>query len=139
VKFSAATGKVNTILNNLNVLGNYEQVLYTSATGNLLVSYARAGDSAGILSRNYSTARPAQSPLTQTRQRSGELRQGAGRRLGRNSPPSAARIYYLRLEAEALMEYPGQHSLKKISAMVSQDPWPDCLADCSARCLSSRS
>ena len=49
-KFSAATGKATAILNNLPVIGLYEQVLYTNATGNVLVvSYARPGVSAGIL------------------------------------------------------------------------------------------
>ncbi len=50
VKASAATGQVTATLNNLKVVGNYEQVLYTNATGNMLVvSYTRPGTSAGIL------------------------------------------------------------------------------------------
>jgi hypothetical protein len=52
VKFSAATGRETVTLNNLNVQGmvGYEQVLYTNATGNILVvSYARVGMTAGIL------------------------------------------------------------------------------------------
>jgi hypothetical protein len=52
VKFSAATGRETATLNNLNVQGmvGYEQVLYTNATGNMLVvSYARVGMTAGIL------------------------------------------------------------------------------------------
>jgi len=52
VKFSAATGKLTVTLNNLNVQGQvgYEQVLYTNATGNVMVvSYARVGMTAGIL------------------------------------------------------------------------------------------
>jgi len=50
VKVSAATGQVTATLNNLNVVGEYEQVLYTNATGGVLVvSYARPGTSAGIL------------------------------------------------------------------------------------------
>ena len=45
-----ATGKVTAILNNLKVVGNYEQVLYTNPTGNVLVvTYARPGMSAGVL------------------------------------------------------------------------------------------
>jgi hypothetical protein len=49
-KFSAATGRATAILNNLPVIGLYEQVLYPNSTGNVLVvSYARTGMSAGIL------------------------------------------------------------------------------------------
>jgi hypothetical protein len=48
-KFSAVTGRLTAILDNPPVIGAYEQVLYTDATGNVLVvSYARTG-SAGIL------------------------------------------------------------------------------------------
>jgi len=55
VKFSAATGKVTAILNDLNLINNtqfqgYEQVLYTNTTGSVLVvGYLRPGTSAGIL------------------------------------------------------------------------------------------
>jgi hypothetical protein len=49
VKVSTATGQV-TKLNNFKVVGLYEQILYTSSTGNVLVvTYARPGMSAGIL------------------------------------------------------------------------------------------
>lgn len=49
-EFSTATGRATAILNNLPVVGNYEQVLYANATGSVLVvSYARPGMSAGIL------------------------------------------------------------------------------------------
>jgi hypothetical protein len=51
LKISVATGRV-TVLNDLNVLAGYqyEQVMYSSATGNvLIVSGARKGKTAGIL------------------------------------------------------------------------------------------
>jgi hypothetical protein len=57
--YSAATGHLVKILNNLPVPGNYEQVLYTSATGSaLVVSYARPGQSAGIVRGNRYTPIP---------------------------------------------------------------------------------
>jgi hypothetical protein len=52
VRFSAATGQVTADLNNLNVFKyrGYEQVLYTNATGSvLIVSFLRPGLSVGIL------------------------------------------------------------------------------------------
>jgi hypothetical protein len=50
VTISAATGKVTAILNSPRIGTDYEQLLYTSTTGNVLVvSYARPGNSAGIL------------------------------------------------------------------------------------------
>jgi hypothetical protein len=50
VKISAATGKVTATLSSPRVGVEYEQLLYTSTTGNVLVvSYARPGNSAGIL------------------------------------------------------------------------------------------
>ncbi len=54
-EFSTGTGRATAILNNLPVIGLYEQVLYTNATGSVLVvSYARPGMSAGILhGRSY--------------------------------------------------------------------------------------
>jgi hypothetical protein len=49
-EFSTATGRATAILNNLPVVGLYEQVLYTNASGSeLVVSYARPGMSAGIV------------------------------------------------------------------------------------------
>ena len=51
LKISVATGRV-TVLNDLNILAGYqyEQVMYSSATGNVLVvSGARKGKTAGIL------------------------------------------------------------------------------------------
>ncbi len=58
VTVSVATGRVTT-LNNLKAVGNYEQVLWTSTSGNVLVvSYARAGTSAGILRGDRYTAIP---------------------------------------------------------------------------------
>jgi hypothetical protein len=50
VTISAATGKVTAILNSPKIGVYYEQILYTNTTGNVLVvSYARPGNSAGIL------------------------------------------------------------------------------------------
>jgi hypothetical protein len=50
VTISAATGKVTAILNSPKIGVDYEQILYTSTTGHeLVVSYARPGNSAGIL------------------------------------------------------------------------------------------
>jgi hypothetical protein len=50
VKISAATGKVTATLNSPRIGNYYEQLLYTNTTGNVLVvSYARPGNSAGIL------------------------------------------------------------------------------------------
>jgi hypothetical protein len=50
VKISAATGKVTATLNSPRIGVDYEQILYTNTTGNVLVvSYARPGNSAGIL------------------------------------------------------------------------------------------
>jgi hypothetical protein len=57
---SVATGRV-TVLNDLNILAGYEyeQVLYASATGNVLVvTGARRGHSAGILRGNSYTPIP---------------------------------------------------------------------------------
>jgi hypothetical protein len=51
LKISVATGRV-TVLNDLNILAGYqyEQVMYASATGNVLVvSGVRKGKTAGIL------------------------------------------------------------------------------------------
>ena len=51
LKISVATGRV-TVLNDLNILAGYqyEQVMYSSATGNVLVvSGVRKGKTAGIL------------------------------------------------------------------------------------------
>lgn len=57
--YSAATGHLVRILNNLPVTGNYEQVLYPSVTGGaLVVSYARPGQSAGIVRGNRYTPIP---------------------------------------------------------------------------------
>jgi hypothetical protein len=50
VKFSAATGKAMATLNNLAVVAGYEQVLWTNATGSVLVvAYAGNGNGVGIL------------------------------------------------------------------------------------------
>jgi hypothetical protein len=50
VMISTATGKVTATLNSPRIGTDYEQLLYTSTTGNVLVvSYARPGNSAGIL------------------------------------------------------------------------------------------
>jgi hypothetical protein len=50
VTISSATGKVTAILNSPKIGVDYEQILYTSTTGReLVVSYARPGNSAGIL------------------------------------------------------------------------------------------
>ena len=52
VKCSAATGQVTTVLNDRNTLGGYwyEQVMYTNATGSVLVvTGVRKGNTAGIL------------------------------------------------------------------------------------------
>jgi hypothetical protein len=50
VKISAATGKVTATLNSPRIGTDYEQILYTNTTGNVLVvSYAHPGNSAGIL------------------------------------------------------------------------------------------
>ena len=57
LKVSTATGKVTAILNNLNI--GREQVLYTNATGNVLVvSYAGPGVNAGILRGDTYTPLP---------------------------------------------------------------------------------
>ena len=59
VRLSTATGQVTATLNDLKVAGLYEQVLYTNATGNvLIVSYARPGMSAGILQPDHYTPIP---------------------------------------------------------------------------------
>jgi len=50
VTISAVTGKVTAILNSPKIGVEYEQILYTNTTGHeLVVSYARPGNSAGIL------------------------------------------------------------------------------------------
>jgi hypothetical protein len=50
VTISAATGKVTAILHSPKIGVDDEQILYTSTTGReLVVSYARPGNSAGIL------------------------------------------------------------------------------------------
>ena len=52
LKCSAATGQVTTVLNDRNTLGGYwyEQVMYTNATGSVLVvTSVRKGNTAGIL------------------------------------------------------------------------------------------
>jgi hypothetical protein len=69
--FSAATGKVIATLNDVNILpdphfSNYEQILYSDATGHLLViDFFRPGDSAGILRGDTYTPIPW-SPYTVT-------------------------------------------------------------------------
>jgi hypothetical protein len=60
LKVSVATGRV-TVVNDLNILAGYqyEQVMYSSATGNVLVvSGARKGNTAGILRGNRYTPIP---------------------------------------------------------------------------------
>lgn len=52
LKCSTATGQVTVVLGDRNTLGGYwyEQVMYTNATGSVLVvSGVRKGDTAGIL------------------------------------------------------------------------------------------
>ena len=50
VMFSAATGQVRKTLNDLRVVSGYEQVLWTNASGSVMVvTHARSGNSAGIL------------------------------------------------------------------------------------------
>jgi hypothetical protein len=50
VKFSAATGQATENLNDLRVVWGYEQVLWTNATGSVMVvAFARSSDSVGIL------------------------------------------------------------------------------------------
>jgi transposase len=59
VKFSAVTGTKTAILNNLRIYGNYEQVLWTSGSGHVLViAGARPGASAGIVRGDRYTAIP---------------------------------------------------------------------------------
>lgn len=59
VKFSAATGRATATLNNLDVSGNYEAVLYTNADGSLLVvTGTRPGQTAGILHDGRYTSIP---------------------------------------------------------------------------------
>jgi hypothetical protein len=61
VSWSAATGQQITVLNNLNArkLGDYEQILYTSADGRVLVlTYQRPGAKAAILHDGRSTPIP---------------------------------------------------------------------------------
>ena len=59
VKFSAVTGTETAILNHLRIYGNYEQVLWTSGSGHVLViAGARPGASAGIVRGDRYTAIP---------------------------------------------------------------------------------
>jgi hypothetical protein len=59
VKFSVATGKVTAILNHLRIHAGYEQVLWTSGSGRVLViAGARPGESAGIMRGDRYTAIP---------------------------------------------------------------------------------
>ena len=61
VSWSAATGQQIAVLNNLNArnLGDYEQILYTSADGRLLVlTYQRPGAKAAIVHDGRSTPIP---------------------------------------------------------------------------------
>jgi hypothetical protein len=58
VRFSTATGRPTTVINNLNVLklNEYEQVLYTNAAGStLVVTYLRPGRNATILHDGHAT------------------------------------------------------------------------------------
>jgi hypothetical protein len=57
--YSAATGRIRTIINNLPVVTGYEQVLWTSASGRVLVVVgARSGKGAGIISDDQYTPIP---------------------------------------------------------------------------------
>jgi hypothetical protein len=61
VSWSAATGQQIAVLNNLNArkLGDYEQILYTSADGRVLVlSYQRPGAKAAIVADGRPTPIP---------------------------------------------------------------------------------
>jgi hypothetical protein len=61
VSWSAATGQQIAVLNNLNArkLGDYEQILYTSADGRVLVlTYQRPGAKAAIVYDGRSTPLP---------------------------------------------------------------------------------
>lgn len=59
VKFSVATGKVTAILNHLRIYAGYEQVLWTSGSGRVLViAGARSGASAGIVRSGHYTPIP---------------------------------------------------------------------------------
>jgi hypothetical protein len=61
VRFSTATGRQTAIVNNLNVLklDSYEQVLYTNASGSvLIVTYLRPGLNATILHDGHATPVP---------------------------------------------------------------------------------
>jgi hypothetical protein len=59
VKFSAATGTETAVLNHLRIYADYEQVLWTSGSGRVLViAGARPGASAGIFHGDRYTAIP---------------------------------------------------------------------------------
>ena len=61
MKCSTATGQVTTVLNDRDTLGGYwyEQVMYTNATGSVLVvTGVRKGNTAGILRGDVYTPIP---------------------------------------------------------------------------------
>ena len=65
VRFSVATGRVTSVINDMAIIhGAYEQVLWTSPDGqSLIVTGVRAGPTAGLITRGHDTALPWQAGI----------------------------------------------------------------------------